>query len=110
MPSAFEAGNELNQLTVAANKEMRRDSKIFNGLIIGMIGRIKTVIEERDYSRSAKFTRRQRNVMYHQKIDAGAFRPFIEIRRTNQPRPADEPTGINRKRTSLNFPHLAPNP
>lgn len=95
MPGALGAGDELNQLAVAADEEVAGDFEIFDGFVVGMFARVEPVGEEIDHARPAELIRRQADVVDDDQLDRAALRARVEIGRGDVARALQQAFFVN---------------
>ena len=66
MPCPFQAGNELNDLSIAAHEEVRRHLQSGYCRVIRMSRQIQGIGEQPLHTIAAKLVGRQADVVYHQ--------------------------------------------
>lgn len=81
VPRARITTDKLNEFAVTADQEMRGHPQHAERFKIGMPRRIETIGEKILDVRTAEFARRQADCMDDDKINDGAVRPGIEVRR-----------------------------
>lgn len=86
MPRPVVARDELDQLAVAPDEEMRRDLQGADSGEVGMARRVQPVGEEVKDVVAAELARRQADGMDHDQPGRFAGRPGIEVRRRLAPR------------------------
>ena len=69
----------LGQLTSAIDKEMRRNTQLFQVFKKGMGRIIETVAEKIINVAAAKFARRQTDIVNYQQADFFPFGPFTQV-------------------------------
>ena len=113
VPGTIVAGNELDQITIAANQKMRRHGELVNRCVKRVGICVEPIDEQLDDARTTEFARWQADVVNDDEIHHGALRPCIEVGRRDA-RSADEPAvaaddqPIFPRRLSLHVVRLAP--
>ena len=85
MPGARPAGHELDQLAIAADQKVRRNTPVGNFTKIGVSLRIKTIGKQLGDRISTKASGRQADVVDYQQFDGAFSRASVAIRRSDLP-------------------------
>ena len=99
VPGALGAGNELDQLAIAPDQEMRRHVEVAQGPVVRVGGGIEGVGEQPDDGITAELARRQADVVHDQQRDRRVLRTLVEIGRGHLNRPGEHTVRVKKPET-----------